>query len=196
MRNKLLIIACLLLSACGSQYSHRMVRVKKQKTAVSSHHSPSVKKSEYVAEKHEQVMPQLYKDSLQNRLSTARPLLSMETFVADSTDVQARNNKSQSKEVVYDDPPSDDFVRRKYQQANNLAVAALIFLGLSVFLVVFGLIIALILSIIAFRIYRKYDNPGVPERYVMAKTVLIISAALLALIAFLVGAFFYIILFL
>jgi len=123
MRNKLLIIACLLLSACGSQYSHRMVRVK-------------------------------------------------------------------------DDPPSDDFVRRKYQQANNLAVAALIFLGLSVFLVVFGLIIALILSIIAFRIYRKYDNPGVPERYVMAKTVLIISAALLALIAFLVGAFFYIILFL
>ena len=196
MKNKLLIFGLVLLSACGSQYSHRMVRVKKQKVAIQKR---EVLKATDKKREDKAVMEVASFDEV----GTAELVSKVEELVLESEKTKRHSVKSikrvfQSSAIddKQDDPPSEDFIKRKYQQANNIAVASLIFLGLSVFLLFIGLIIALVLSIIAFRIYRKYKNPGVPERYVMAKTVLIISASLLALIAFLVGAFIYLILFL
>jgi hypothetical protein len=78
--------------------------------------------------------------------------------------------------------PSVEFVKEQYKKASNYSIIALILLIITPFTLV-SVIGAIVLSILALRIYRRYKNPGVDERYVLAITVLILSilAVLLSL---------------
>jgi hypothetical protein len=197
MKNKMLVLGLIMLSACGSQYSHRMVRVQKQKNGVPECDVVRYRGVQIVKENSEQILSQVQNCYSEVGSSDSKLPALIEEVELNSVKELTGVSNSKSFDRVKDDPPSEDFIKRKYQQANNLAVASLIALISSIFLLILfpvGLIIAFILSLISFKMYRKYENPGVPERYNMAKTVLIISAALLVLLAFLVGAFLYIIL--
>ena len=77
---------------------------------------------------------------------------------------------------------------QKYERANGLSIASLILLLTSPFTFGLGFILSLIFAIIAIRIYFKYKNPGVKERYIMALSVLVGAFVLL-------GAFIGLILF-
>jgi hypothetical protein len=81
------------------------------------------------------------------------------------------------------------FIRNQYRRANTNTWLSLGLL-LSTVVTGIGLLFAIILSIKAIRIYRKYRNPGVPEYYGLAWGVLIASIFLvLFLIVLLVGIF-------
>jgi hypothetical protein len=76
------------------------------------------------------------------------------------------------------------FIRKQYKIANNLTWISLV----SIFL--FPLI-GLVLSTLALNIYERYENPGVRDRYILAKTIkdvikwLLIVTILIGLMVFL-----------
>lgn len=84
-----------------------------------------------------------------------------------------------------------EYRRRKYRQANNYAFWALGSLLSIVATTIFGVIAALIFSILAVRIYYKYKNPGVKERFVLALSMLIISVIIILLLIGLLVLFIY-----
>ena len=79
----------------------------------------------------------------------------------------------------------DVFIRKQYKIANNLTWISLV----SIF--IFPLI-GLVLSTLALNIYERYENPGVRDRYILAKTIkdvikwLIFVTFLLGIIALLI----------
>lgn len=88
----------------------------------------------------------------------------------------------QPKDTITSGDSDIEFRKAQYEKANRLAKLGLGFtIGILVpaigfFLFVFGYIT----TIRAFRIYRQYENPGVEEKFKMAKWTFIISTILIA----------------
>ena len=190
----LLLSVIVLLASC-SQYAHRTVRVKKSKHTedAGAKESFTLKKDLGIASNTLEVAMQgedLPKPFILHRI---KPLKVREVRQAIRQSVPSRAYlRIKSDSVVHDSVSIGDLDReeiiQKYERANGLSIAALILLLTSPFTFGLGFILSLVLAIIAIRIYFKYKNPGVKERYVMALSVLVGAFVLL-------GAFIGLILF-
>jgi hypothetical protein len=173
-----ILILTTILFSCKSDYRGRMVRVKKQKIEI----NPFVKKD----------------DVNQNSKTNLKPAI--EGFkgwdelipVANTTVLRKTRNSTESKEdrktkktrnryplipKVIRNQPQDSiqkdsiqelseeevFIRKQYKIANILTWISLV----SIF---FFPLIGLILTTLALNIYERYENPGVRDRYILAKT--------------------------
>ncbi|MFT4599770.1 MAG: hypothetical protein ACI8UQ_002106 [Bacteroidia bacterium] len=190
----LLLSVIVLLASC-SQYAHRTVRVKKSKhteDAVAKQNF-TLKKDLGIASNTLEVAMQgedLPKPFIRHRI---KPLKVSEVRQAIRQSVPGRAYlRIKSDSVVHDSVSIGDLDReeiiQKYERANGLSIAALILLLTSPFTFGLGFLLSLVFAIIAIRIYFKYKNPGVKERYVMALSVIVGAFVLL-------GAFIGLILF-
>lgn len=89
---------------------------------------------------------------------------------------------NESEDSVFRDNISEEFVKERYRKANDYSItAAILFLVTPLFAITIGalgavsFLMAIIMSILAIRIYREYKNPGVQDRYFLAFTTLILS---------------------
>ena len=200
----LLILLTIALCSCQSNYRGRMVRVKKQKIGI----NPFVKKDNII---------QNSKTNLKQAIEGFKgsdELIS----VANTTILRKTCNSTENKGVrkikktlnryppipkVILNQPQDSigkdsiqelseeevFARDQYKKANIYSWISL-FLLLSTIITGIGLFFAIVLSIKAIRIYRKYKNPGMNEYPVLAWGVSIASIFIvLFLIVFFVMIF-------
>lgn len=181
--SKILILFVVLsaLVSCRSQYDHRMVRVKTQPKS----HTQVVKRTE---RKQVQEAPSIENNEISSGdMSTAEPQImahsapEQQVLPAISkkkkiSHFKARiyKNISEPKDSIASQEPSVEFVKQQYRKANNYSIIALVLFLITPFTVI-SLAGAIVLAVLAIRIYRKYKNPGVKERYVMAVTVLALS---------------------
>jgi uncharacterized membrane protein YiaA len=94
-------------------------------------------------------------------------------------------DKKLEKEQTY--PPSEEEVRRKYNNANTMSIISLVCLVLGLFTGGLTILVAIILSAIALSTYRNYENPGMMERRSMAIGVFIASLVIIGVVLLLVG---------
>jgi len=176
----ILFVVVSALVSCRSQYGHRMVRVKTQPKS----HTQVVKRTE---RKQVQEAPSIENNEISSGdMSTAEPKVmahsapQRQVLPAISkkklSHFKARiyKNISEPKDSISSQEPSVEFVKRQYHKANNYSIIALVLFLITPFTVI-SLAGAIVLAVLAIRIYRKYKNPGVKERYVMAVTVLALS---------------------
>jgi hypothetical protein len=190
----LLLSVIALLASC-SQYAHRTVRVNKSKHTVDAVAKQSFTLKEDLKTTGNTVEVAMQGEDLPNPLNPRRvkPLKVSEVGRAIKQSVIGRAYlRIKSDSVVHDSVSIGDLDReeiiQKYERANGLSIAALILLLTSPFTFGLGFLLSLVFAIIAIRIYFKYKNPGVKERYVMALSVLVGAFVLL-------GAFIGLILF-
>lgn len=188
-----------LLFSCKSDYRGRMVRVKKQKIEV----NPFVKNDDVNqnSKTNLKVAVEDFKDSDERIQVTNTTVLrktcnSIEGKEARKTK-KTRNRYPLIPKVIRNQPQDsiqkdsiqelseeEVFIRKQYKIANNLTWISLV----SIFL--FPLI-GLVLSTLALNIYERYENPGVRDRYILAKTIkdvikwLLFVTILIGLIVFL-----------
>jgi hypothetical protein len=127
-----------------------------------------------------------------------------ETAVVSAENEKTSNNTAtfgkdeyhQPKDTIVSGDSDIEFRKAQYEKANRLAKLGLGFtIGLLVpaigfFLFVFGYIT----TIRAFSIYRRYKNPGVEEKFEMAKWTFIISTILIV-VGLLVGVYVFLLFF-
>ncbi len=175
-----LLLSVLALLASCSQYAHRTVRVKKSKHSLDAvaKQSFTLNKNRVITGNTMEVMMQ--GEDLPGPLNPLRikPLKVSEARQAIKQSIIGRAYlRIKSDSVVHDSLQRGDLDReeiiQKYERANGLSVAALILLLTSPFTLGFGFLLSLIFAIFAIRIYFRYKNPGVKERYIMALSVLV-----------------------
>jgi hypothetical protein len=181
----LLLSVIALLASC-SQYAHRTVRVNKSKHTVDAVAKQSFTLKEDLKTTGNTVEVAMQGEDLPNPLNPRRvkPLKVSEVGRAIKQSVIGRAYlRIRSDSVVNDSVPAGDLdkeeITQKYERANGLSIAALILLLTSPFTFGLGFLLSLVFAIIAIRIYFKYKNPGVKERYVMALSVLVGAFVLL-----------------
>ena len=188
-----------LLFSCKSDYRGRMVRVKKQKIEV----NPFVKNDDVNqnSKTNLKVAVEDYKDSderiqVTNTIVLRKTCNSIEGKEARKTK-KTRNRYPLIPKVIRNQPQDsiqkdsiqelseeEVFIRKQYKIANNLTWISLV----SIFLLP---LIGLVLSKLALNIYERYENPGVRDRYILAKTIkdvikwLLFVTILIGLIVFL-----------
>ena len=188
-----------LLFSCKSDYRGRMVQVKKQKIEV----NPFVKNDDVNqnSKTNLKVAVEDFKDSderiqVTNTIVLRKTCNSIEGKEARKTK-KTRNRYPLIPKVIRNQPQDsiqkdsiqelseeEVFIRKQYKIANNLTWISLV----SIFL--FPLI-GLVLSKLALNIYERYENPGVRDRYILAKTIkdvikwLLFVTILIGLIVFL-----------
>jgi hypothetical protein len=181
----LLLSVIALLASC-SQYAHRTVRVNKSKHTVDAVAKQIFTLKEDLKTTGNTVEVATQGEDLPNPLNPRRvkPLKVGEVRRAIKQSVIGRAYlRIRSDSVVNDSVPVGDFdkeeIIQKYERANGLSIAALILLLTSPFTFGLGFLLSLVFAIIAIRIYFKYKNPGVKERYIMALSVLVGAFVLL-----------------
>jgi hypothetical protein len=181
----LLLSVIALLASC-SQYAHRTVRVNKSKHTVDAVAKQIFTLKEDLKTTGNTVEVAMQGEDLPNPLNPRRvkPLKVGEVRRAIKQSVIGRAYlRIRSDSVVNDSVPVGDFdkeeIIQKYERANGLSIAALILLLTSPFTFGLGFLLSLVFAIIAIRIYFKYKNPGVKERYIMALSVLVGAFVLL-----------------
>lgn len=186
------LIAILLLSACsGARYGQRTLRVKPYKS-LTTKTTVSVKREAHNetavhSKQNDAQTPMQDVQSLARRVNTEQH--------SNADEKTKRLGVLESPEIVDEaleiSQPTDsipnlasDVAYRKaqYEKANRLAKLGLAFsIGILVPAIGFFLfLIGYITTIRAFRIYRRYENPGVEEKFEMAKWTFIISTILIA----------------
>lgn len=183
-------IAILLASCSGAKYGHLTTRVKghniaentKQLTTnnLDSDVKPSAKESAALNENiHPEVEIIPSADAIQPFEKTI-PIIRKykETKIAKPIISQSPENA-----IVLTDSTSIEQRKHYYARANRQTTIATIFLLVGwIMFFPLNLVVSLVLSAIAVNTYRKYANPGVPEKYTRALIVLIASALLLVLL--------------
>jgi hypothetical protein len=87
---------------------------------------------------------------------------------------------SQPQDSIQRSIEQESYIKEQYKKANTNAWLSLALLVTSPFTII-GILFAISQSIKAIRIYRRYENPGVPEYYGLAWGVLIFSILLVLL---------------
>ena len=185
----LLITFTIALCSCQSNYRGQMVRVKKQKIEV----NPFVKKDDVNQNSKTNLKPAIedFKD-----LDELIPVINTTVFhktINSSEYTRVRKTKTirnryplipkvirnQPQDTIREDSiqelsEEEVLARYQYRKANIYSWISL-FLLLSTVITGIGLFFAIVLSIKAIRIYRKYKNPGMNEYPVLAWGVAIAS---------------------
>lgn len=181
----IVLITLLVSVGCQSQYGSRLVRVKAQPKTVdvrkSLHKSnlsqePIVVLEEQVATiepKSRAVQATVFSKPQPHFKRQGKNKRVISSFVAAYMDAATEPQDS-----VVDDGVSKEFIKERYRKANNYSIIAAILFVVTPLLLI-TIIGAIIMSILAIRIYREYKNPGVRERYVLAITILVLSLALI-----------------
>lgn len=168
-----------ILFSCKSDYRGRMVRVKKQKIEVNSFvKNDDVNQNSKMNLK---LAVEDFKDSDERIQFTNTTVLcktcnSIEGKEARKTKktqnryplipkvIRNQPQDSIQKDSIQELSEEEVFIRKQYKIANNLTWISLV----SIF--IFPLI-GLVLSKLALNIYERYENPGVRDRYILAKTI-------------------------
>lgn len=181
-RYSVVLVTLLLAVGCQSQYGRRMVRVKAQpKTTEVKRPVYKLNSSQeqvFILEEQVTKVDPKSKGMQAKVFSKPQPHFKrqgknkrvMRSFVA-----TYMNATTELQDSVVGHDLSKEFVKEKYRKANNYSIIAAILFLVTPFLII-SILGAIIMSILAIRIYREYKNPGVRERYVLAVTVLVLSA--------------------
>jgi len=167
MKTSRLFLILLIMSSCSSISRSRMVRVKK-----ADRNKVSVKN---------------------NRVFTNKvAVVNTDSAFSDPNlgyvDSDSSHSEHSFRGVQKKGDPID--VKEEYEKAGKHSLYALICLLLMPF-VFFTLIGAFVWSIKAIKVYRRYKNPGVSERYILAMIVLVVSSLIVIISIALIGIFFY-----
>lgn len=185
---KPILFLTIVLSSCQSNYHGRMVRVKKQKIEISQ----TTKKKDVLGNplfNSEQGV----KD-FQNNVDFTPITNTISKSNTDFRSIVLKNPKkirarygliskvitSQPKDSIQRSIEQESYIKEQYKKANTNAWLSLALLVTSPFTII-GILFAISQSIKAIRIYRRYENPGVPEYYGLAWGVLIFSILLVLL---------------
>ena len=185
---KPILFLTIVLSSCQSNYHGRMVRVKKQKIAISQ----TTKKKDVLGNplfNSEQGV----KD-FQNNVDFTPITNTISKSDTDFRSIVLKNPKkirarygliskvitSQPQDSIQRSIEQESYIKEQYKKANTNAWLSLALLVTSPFTII-GILFAISQSIKAIRIYRRYENPGVPEYYGLAWGVLIFSILLVLL---------------
>lgn len=185
---KPILFLTIVLSSCQSNYHGRMVRVKKQKIEVSQ----TTKKKDVLGNplfNSEQGV----KD-FQNNVDFTPITNTISKSNTDFRSIVLKNPKkirarygliskvitSQPQDSIQRSIEQESYIKEQYKKANTNAWLSLALLVTSPFTII-GILFAISQSIKAIRIYRRYENPGVPEYYGLAWGVLIFSILLVLL---------------
>ena len=174
-----ILILTTILFSCKSDYRGRMVRVKKQKIEV----NPFVKNDDVNrnSKMNLKLAVEDFKDSDERIQVTNTNVLRKTCNSIEGKEARKikktqnryplipkviRNQPQDSiqKDSIQEMSEEDVFIRKQYKIANNLTWISLV----SIF--IFPLI-GLVLSTLALNIYERYENPGVRDRYILAKTI-------------------------
>lgn len=194
---KPILFLTIVLSSCQSNYHGRMVRVKKQKIEVSQ----TTKKKDVLGNplfNSEQGV----KD-FQNNVDFTPITNTISKSNTDFRSIVLKNPKkirarygliskvitSQPQDSIQRSIEQEFYIKEQYKKANTNAWLSLALLVTSPFTII-GILFAISQSIKAIRIYRRYENPGVPEYYGLAWGVLIFSILLVLLAIALIIAIF------
>jgi len=185
---KPILFLTIVLSSCQSNYHGRMVRVKKQKIEISQ----TTKKKDVLGNplfNSEQGV----KD-FQNNVDFTPITNTISKSNTDFRSIVLKNPKkirarygliskvitSQPQDSIQRSIEQESYIKDQYKKANTNAWLSLALLVTSPFTII-GILFAISQSIKAIRIYRRYENPGVPEYYGLAWGVLIFSILLVLL---------------
>lgn len=194
---KPILFLTIVLSSCQSNYHGRMVRVKKQKIEISQ----TTKKKDVLGNplfNSEQGV----KD-FQNNVDFTPITNTISKSNTDFRSIVLKNPKkirarygliskvitSQPQDSIQRSIEQESYIKEQYKKANTNAWLSLALLVTSPFTII-GILFAISQSIKAIRIYRRYENPGVPEYYGLAWGVLIFSILLVLLAIALIIAIF------
>lgn len=165
--------------SCKSDYRGRMVRVKKQKIEV----NPFLKKG-YVNQNSKTNLKLDVEDfkDLDELIPVANTTVLRKTYNSIEGKEAIKTKKTRNRypliSKVIRNQPQDSiqkdsiqelseeefFIRKQYKIANNLT-------WVSLFSIFIFPLIGLVLSTFALNIYDRYENPGVRDRYILAKTI-------------------------
>ncbi|MDC0467363.1 hypothetical protein OAN98_00165 [Bacteroidia bacterium] len=185
---KPILFLTIVLSSCQSNYHGRMVRVKKQKIEISQ----TTKKKDVLGNplfNSEQGV----KD-FQNNVDFTPITNTISKSNTDFRSIVLKNPKkirarygliskvitSQPQDSIQRSIEQESYIKDQYKKANTNAWLSLALLVTSPFTII-GILFAISQSIKAIRIFRRYENPGVPEYYGLAWGVLIFSILLVLL---------------
>jgi hypothetical protein len=185
---KPILFLTIVLSSCQSNYHGRMVRVKKQKIEISQ----TTKKKDVLGNplfNSEQGV----KD-FQNNVDFTPITNTISKSNTDFRSIVLKNPKKirarygliskvitiQPQDSIQRSIEQESYIKDQYKKANTNAWLSLALLVTSPFTII-GILFAISQSIKAIRIYRRYENPGVPEYYGLAWGVLIFSILLVLL---------------
>lgn len=185
---KPILFLTIVLFSCQSNYHGRMVRVKKQKIEISQ----TTKKKDVLGNplfNSEQGV----KD-FQNNVDFTPITNTISKSNTDFRSIVLKNPKkirarygliskvitSQPQDSIQRSIEQESYIKEQYKKANTNAWLSLALLVTSPFTII-GILFAISQSIKAIRIYRRYENPGVPEYYGLAWGVLIFSILLVLL---------------
>jgi len=185
---KPILFLTIVLSSCQSNYHGRMVRVKKQKIEISQ----TTKKKDVLGNPWFN-SEQGVKD-FQNNVDFTPITNTIPKSNTDFRSIVLKNPKkirarygliskvitSQPQDSIQRSIEQESYIKEQYKKANTNAWLSLALLVTSPFTII-GILFAISQSIKAIRIYRRYENPGVPEYYGLAWGVLIFSILLVLL---------------
>ena len=174
-----ILILTTILFSCKSDYRGRMVRVKKQKIEV----NPFVKNDDVNqnSKMNLKLAVEDFKDS-DERIQVTNTTVLRKTCnsieVKEARKIKKTQNRYPLIPKVIRNQPQDSiqkdsiqelseeevFIQKQYEIANNLIMTSL-------FLSFLFPPIGLALSSLALNIYERYENPGVRDRYILAKTI-------------------------
>ena len=194
---KPILFLTIVLSSCQSNYHGLMVRVKKQKIEISQ----TTKKKDVLGNplfNSEQGV----KD-FQNNVDFTPITNTISKSNTDFRSIVLKNPKkirarygliskvitSQPQDSIQRSIEQESYIKEQYKKANTNAWLSLALLVTSPFTII-GILFAISQSIKAIRIYRRYENPGVPEYYGLAWGVLIFSILLVLLAIAIIIAIF------
>ncbi len=167
-----------MLFSCKSDYRGRMVRVKKQKIEV----NPFAKKDNVIQNLKTNLKPAIedFKD-LSELIPVVNTTVLHKTCNSHEGKQDRKTKKTRNryplipkiirnqlqdsikKDSIQELSEEEVFIRKQYKIANNftwISLASIFFIPL----------IGFLLTTIAVNIYERYENPGVRDRYILAKT--------------------------
>jgi hypothetical protein len=167
-----------MLFSCKSDYRGRMVRVKKQKIEV----NPFAKKDNVIQNLKTNLKPAIedFKD-LSELIPVVNTTVLHKTCNSNEGKQDRKTKKTRNryplipkiirnqlqdsikKDSIQELSEEEVFIRKQYKIANNftwISLASIFFIPL----------IGFLLTTIAVNIYERYENPGVRDRYILAKT--------------------------
>ena len=176
------LVTLLLAVGCQSQYGRRMVRVKatpKSEDVKRSLYKPNSSQEQvFILEEQVATVDPKSKEVQHkgcNKPNNRRKLPGKNKRIIRSFVATYMDAATEPQDSIVGDDLSKEFVKERYRKANNYSIIAAILFLVTPFLII-SVLGAIIMSILAIRIYREYKNPGVRERYVLAITILVLSA--------------------
>ena len=187
--NTIILLYLVILSSCSSLYRGQMVRVRSSASEVAARQVGNSTKA--ANEKAKVVSQELHGEELSNHIISPEGSLSRNGSGSAVQDIKNSSRNPNKLLLASEDlsdlesriePADTAFLKDRYRSANRMAVWSLVSLLSVPVTFVLGIIAALILALSAVRIYRRYKNPGVEEKYILAMSMLVLSVLSILLI--------------